>query len=122
MFESLRLTSKEIATQVAYRVGLRIYERDRFPTWRDWVATRPDTRMSDEAVEIATHILKQIEARTGKPLAAISDKEMSPYLRAMYDVMDQRRQAERTLDPAIGRRILEEMRRDYGHPDRRAVA
>ena len=122
MFESLRSTAKEVATQVAYRVGLRIYERDRFPSWRDWLATRPDTRMSGEAVEIATHILEQIEERTGKPLAAITDEEMSPYLRAMYDVMDQRYQAERRLDPAIGRRILEEMRRDYGHPDQRAVA
>lgn len=122
MFESLRSTSREVATQVAYRVGLRIYERDRFPTWRTWLAVRPDSRMSDEAVQIATGILEQIEERTGKPLSVVTDEEVSPYLREMYDVMEQRWRAERKGDPAVARRILEEMRRDYGHPDRRAVA
>jgi hypothetical protein len=122
MLDELRSAAKDVATEVAYRVGLRIYERDRFPTWRNWLATRPDNRMSEEAVRISTHILEQIETRTGKPLALIPDEEMSPYLRQMYDVMEERWRAERKGDPAVAQRILEEMRRDYGHPDRRAVA
>lgn len=120
MFEALRSTSREVATQVAYRVGLRIYERDRFPTWRDWLATRPDNRMSEEAVQISTQILQQIEERTGKPLSTITDEEMSPFLREMYDVMEQRWRANRKGDPSVAQRILEEMRRDYGGD--RAVA
>ncbi|HEU4881131.1 MAG TPA: hypothetical protein VFT45_02765 [Longimicrobium sp.] len=114
MFEPLRTAREDVATAVAYRVGLRIYERERFPTWRNWLATRPDDRMSDEAVRISTHILEQIEARTGKPLSTISDQEMSPFLREMYDVMEQRWRANRKGDPAVAQRILEEMRRDYG--------
>jgi hypothetical protein len=114
MFEPLRSVREDVATEVAYRVGLRIYERDRFPTWRNWLAVRPNNRMSEEAVRISTHILEQIEARTGKPLATIPDEEMSPFLREMYDVMEQRWRAERKGDPAVAQRILEEMRRDYG--------
>lgn len=114
MFDELRSAEKDVATEVAYRVGLRIYERDRFPTWRNWLATRPDNRMSDKAVRISTGILEQIEARTGKPLSTIADEEMSPFLREMYDVMDERRKAEPKGDPAVTQRILEEMRRDYG--------
>jgi hypothetical protein len=114
MFDELRSAAKDVATEVAYRVGLRIYERDRFPTWRDWLAMRPNSRMSDDAVRIATHILEQIEERTGKPLAAITDEEMRPFTGEMYDVMEERRKAEPKGDPAVARRILEEMRRDYG--------
>lgn len=120
MFEELRSTSKDTATDVVYRVGLRIWERERVPIWRKWLATRPHNRLTPDATQVATRILEQIEARTGKPLAELSDAEVSPYLQAMYDVMEQRSKAERTLDPAVGRRILEEMRRDYGRP--RAVA
>jgi len=114
VFDELRAVAKDVATEVAYRVGLRIYERDRFPTWRNWLATRPNNRMSDDAVRIATHILEQIEERTGKPLCTIADDEMSPFLGEMYDVMEERRKAEPKGDPAVARRILEEMRRDYG--------
>lgn len=122
MFDSLRSAPEHVVTQVGYRVGLRIYERDRFPTWRKWLATRPDDRMSEDAVRISTQILEQIEARTGKPLAEITDEEMSPYLREMYEVMEHRWREGRTVDPAVAQRILEEMRRDYGHPHQRAVA
>lgn len=120
MFDELRSASKDIATDVVYRVGLRVWERDRFPSWRKWLATRPHDRLSPEATAVATHILEQIEMRTGKPLGELSDAEVSPYLQAMYNVMEQRSKAERTLDPAVGRRILEEMRRDYARA--RAVA
>jgi hypothetical protein len=114
MYDELRSAAKDVATEVAYRVGLRIYERDRFPTWRNWLATRPNNRMSDEAVRIATHILEQIEERTGKPLSAIRDDEMRQFTGEMYDVVEQRWRAERKGDPAVAQRILEEMRRDYG--------
>jgi hypothetical protein len=114
MFDELRSASKEAATDVAYRVGLRVWERDRFRDWRKWLNARPDGRLSPEAVQVATHMLEQIEAGTGKPLAELSDAEVRPYLHAMYEVMEQRWKAEATLDPAVARRILEEMRRDYG--------
>ena len=114
MFDELRSASKDTATDVVYRVGLRIYERDRFPAWRNWLATRPNDRVSEDAVRISTHILEQIEERTRKPLSTIPDEEMSPFLRGMYDVMEERRKAEPKGDPAVARRILEERRRDYG--------
>jgi hypothetical protein len=34
MFDELRSAERDVATEVAYRVGLRVYERDRFPTQR----------------------------------------------------------------------------------------
>lgn len=122
MFDALRSTRSDIATDVSYHVGLRVWERDRFPNWRRSLRERPDDRIRPEALTIATEILEQIESGTGKPLADLTDEEVHPYLRAMYEVMDRRREAERTLDPAVARRILEEMRRDYGGGQTKAVA
>jgi hypothetical protein len=122
MFDALRSADSGVAIDVVYAVGLRVWERDRFPTWQTWLAARVANGLTAEAHRIATRILEDIEARTGKPLAELSDEEVRPYLRTMYDVLEARRKAERRLDPAATKRILDEMRRDYGSPTRPAYA
>lgn len=114
MFDALRSAESNVAIDVVYAVGLRAWERDRFPTWRKWLAARVANGLTPEALGIATRILEGIEERTGKSLSELSDEELRPYLRSMYDVLDERRKAERALDPSVTERILEEMRRDYG--------
>lgn len=120
MFDILRRMDGDVAAEAAYRIGLRIYEREYFQDWRRWLPLRPDDRLMPEALAAAAQVLEEIERRTGKPLWALGDAEIDPYRRQVHEIMHERRARERTGDPDLGRRILEEMRRDYG--GHRAVA
>ena len=121
MFEELESTELDVAEEALYRVGLRLYERDRFPTWRQWLADRPPS--SDPgAVSLAERILDTLERVTGKPLSELADSEIRPYRRRMHEIMSARYRRETRADPARVRQILEEMRVQYGRPEERNVA
>lgn len=120
MFDVLRSIQSDVATEAVYRIGLRIYEREYFQDWRRWLPLRPNDHPAPEALAAATQVLEEIERRAGKPLGQLDDAEIEPYRRKVHRIMDQRRARERTVDPAVAQRILEEMRRDYG--GHRAVA
>lgn len=121
MFGVLSRIDLDTLDEVSYHVGLRILERDRFPSWRDWLAIRPgDIRPA--AVRPATEVLEEIERCAGKPLGEIGEEEMRPYQLRLYGITRQRRLRERSPDPARADRLLEELRRDYGDVSRRRVA
>jgi hypothetical protein len=122
MFEILRTARADVAAEAAYRVGLRIYEREYFSDWRKWLPLRPNDGPFAEAVAVAADVLEEIEHRTGKPLASLTNARLKPYERRIRRIMEQRRRAEFPLDNGVGERILQELRRDYGRPDWRAVA
>jgi hypothetical protein len=92
MFDVLRTIDLALLNDVLYNAGLRITERDRFPTWRRWLAVRPGDILPD-AVPIATAVLEEIERRAGKPLAELTDREVRPFERAMYEISRERRRA-----------------------------
>jgi hypothetical protein len=123
MFEILRNADSNTAVDAAYRIGLRISERDRFPTWRKWLPIRPDVQWFPESIAVAARVLEEIEAATGKPLAELSDDEVAPYQRRIRKIMRARSRAEFPDPDGVGERILQELRRDYGPGYRhRAVA
>lgn len=114
MFEILRRVPGDVAAEAAYRIGLRIYEREYYADWRKWLPLRPNDGPFAEAVAVATDVLDEIEQRAGKPLANLTDAQLKPYERRIQRIMDQRRRAEFPHDNGVGERILEELRRDYG--------
>lgn len=120
MFEILRTAPIELLTDAAYRIALRIREREHFRNWRKWLPIRPDDQPHPASIAVATGVLAEIERRTGKPLGDLTDADLRPYERRINDLLDGR-YAEEYPDPdRIGERILEELRRDYG--GRQAVA
>jgi hypothetical protein len=122
MFEILRTAASDVTTEAAYRIGLRIWEREYYRDWRKWLPLRPDGRLLPGTVDVVTHVLAEIERRSGKSLADLSDAELKPYQRRINDILD-KRWAEEYPDPeGVGERLLNELRRDYGLPEWRAVA
>lgn len=122
MFIILKTAPFGLLTEAAYRISLRIRERQRFPSWRKWLAVRPDGQPDPAAVALASRVLSEIERRTGKLLAELSDTDLAPYQRRIDRILDARYAAAYPDPDGIGERILEELRRDYGRPDWRAVA
>jgi hypothetical protein len=114
MFEILRSVPSDVASEAAYRVGLRIYEREHFSDWRKWLPLRPNDGPFPEAISVATDVLAEIETCTGKPLAMLTDAQLKPYERRIRTLMAKRRRAEYPDPDGVGERILEELRRDYG--------
>jgi hypothetical protein len=115
MFEELESVDQGVANEAVYRVGLRMYERDRFPTWRRWLADRPPAREAG-SIPLAERILGTIERRTGKPLVELTDDELRPYRLCMDRIMRARHRRENRADPARVQQILDEMRAQYSHP------
>lgn len=122
MFEILRRVDSRTASEAAYRIGLRIYEREYYPEWRRWLSLRPGDVRDEEAIEVATAVLDEIEQRTGAPLGRLTDGRIEPYERRIHEIMRERRAAEHPDREGVGKRLLEEMRRDYAVPAWRAVA
>jgi hypothetical protein len=115
MFEILRTVHGDVAAEAAYRVGLRIYERAYYADWRKWLPLRPNDGPPAEAIAVATDVLEEIEQRAGKPLANLPDAQLRPYERRIQKIMEARQRAELPADSGLGERILQELRRDYGH-------
>jgi hypothetical protein len=122
MFNVLRTAPFELLTDAAYRISLRIRERERFRNWRKWLSIRPDHQSHPASVAVAVRVLAEIERRTGKPLGDLTDAELQPYQRRIDDILDVRYAAAYPDVDGSAERILEELRRDYGRPDWRAVA
>jgi len=122
MFDLLRTAESTIATEAAYRVSLRILEREHFRDWRRWLPLRPDSRLLPGAVELAERVLREIERLGGKPLSRLTDAELRPYQRHIDEILEARWAAEYPDPDGVGERILAEMRRDYALPEWRAVA
>ena len=122
MFEMLRVVDRRTAAEAAYRISLRIYEREHSPEWRRWLPLRPGDVRVPEALDVAARVLDEIEQRTGTPLGRLTDDRIEPYRRRIHEIMRERRAAEHPDPEGVGKRLLEEMRRDYAVPARRAVA
>lgn len=120
MFDVLWKIDLPLLDDVLYNVGLRISERDRFPTWQRWLPIRPGD-ISPAAIPIATEILQEVEHRAGKPLGGIGEEEMRPLERAMHTIARERRERETGYDPVRGRRLLDELHREYGDVTRRVA-
>jgi hypothetical protein len=101
---------------------LRIREREYFRNWRKWLPLRPNGRLLPGTVGVATQVLGEIERRSGKALADLTDAELQPYQRRINEILEARWAAEYPDPEGVGERILQELRRDYGSPDGRAVA
>jgi hypothetical protein len=121
MFDLLKTVRGEVATEAVYLAGLRIREREFFPEWRRWLPLRPGNATFPESLRVAAGLLDAIERDAGVPLARLGEADVEPYQRAIRALMDERYRRERRGDPSVARRILAEMRRDYGSPER-AVA
>jgi hypothetical protein len=122
MFDILRSVDGPVANEALYLLGLRFHERPYFPGWRYWMRVRSPGPRFPESFDVATEVIEEIESRTGRRFEDLSEPELAPYRTAVYDIVEQRRTAGRKIDPAVAHRILEEMRRDYGHGHWRAVA
>jgi hypothetical protein len=122
MFDLLRTVRREVATEAVYFAGLRISERDFIPDWQRWLPVRPGNPTFPESVEVAAQLLREMEERAGKPLGCLTDAEIAPYQRSIHEVMDERYAETRSGDPGLGDRVLDELRREYGEPNLRAVA
>jgi hypothetical protein len=122
MFDILRTVDSAVANDAAYRIALRIRERERFRDWRRWLPLRPDDRLFPGSIRVAARVLQDIERRTGKPLGDLTDAEVRPFQRRIDDLMDERARAEFPDPDGVGERLLQELRRDYGDGRHRAVA
>jgi hypothetical protein len=121
MFDVLRNVDRDVATEALYLLGLRFHERPYFPGWRHWLQVRSPTPHHPRSMEVAAEVIEEIETRSGKAFEELSEDEVTPYRSAVYAIVERRQRSEgRNVDPERARRILEEMRRDYGQP--RAVA
>lgn len=120
MFDVLWRIDLDLLTHVMYNVGLRITERDRFPTWRKWLPIRPGD-IPPEAIPIATEVLEEVERRAGKELAEIGEEQMQPLEFMMHRIARERRVREMKVDETRAQRLLEELRRDYGDVSRRVA-
>lgn len=120
MFDVLWRIDLDLLTHVMYNVGLRITERDRFPTWREALPIRPGD-IPPEAIPVATEVLEEVERLAGKELAEIDEEQMEPLVCAMQRIDRERRERETPYDRERGRRLLEELRRDYGDLSRRVA-
>ena len=67
MFEILRTAPIELLTDAAYRIALRIREREHFPNWRKWLPIRPDDQPHPASIAVATGVLAEIEAARASP-------------------------------------------------------
>lgn len=121
MFDVLRTAPSGVTTDAAYRVSLRIRERQYYRDWRRWLPLRDNGRRVPGALDVASRVLAEIERRSGKALADLSDTELAPYQLRIDDILDQRRAAEYPDPDGVGARLLEELRRDYGSPEWRAA-
>lgn len=122
MFRILRDADFDVAEEALYHAGLRLHERQYFPEWRHWLPLRTSGILAPESIEVAAAVLEEIERRSGKPLGALSDDELSPYNREIYRISDERREKERPgLGREVGERLLEELRREYGDLSRRVA-
>jgi hypothetical protein len=122
MFDILRTADRAVANDAAYRVGLRIREREYFRNWRKWLPLRPDDRLFPCSIAIATRVIEEIERAAGKRLSELTDEELDPFERRINEILRERRAAEHPDTEGVGERILAELRRDYGLPEWRAVA
>lgn len=122
MFDLLRSIPFGEVNETVYRVGLRLSERDRFPTWRRWVGTRPGSTVSPGAVASAIALLEELEAHAGTPLHALSDAQVERYSRMMDRIVSERDRRELRFDALRARKALEELRRMYGNPSCHAAA
>lgn len=122
MFEVLKSVRREVATEAVYLAGLRLRERGAFADWRRWLVTRTGDPVFPASVGVAVKLLEEMEIRAARPLAEFSDAEARTFQRRIHDIMDARYAAAYPDPDGVGERILEELRRDYGRPDWRAVA
>jgi hypothetical protein len=114
MFDLLNEVPRGVATEAIYFAGLRIRERARYPDWRRWLPLRPGDATYPESVDAAAKLLEEIEAQAGKPLAELADQEVQPLWDQAHSVMDERYDREIPPDPAVGERVLADLRRRYG--------
>jgi hypothetical protein len=62
---------------------------------------------------LALHILEEIEAKKGKPLTALTDREIRQISKSLSRILDEKIRTEPGYDPQAGARILKELRRQY---------
>lgn len=122
MFEILDRVELPVAEEALYHLGLRLYERKHFPDWRRWLSLRTSEILAPESIDVAASVLGEVECRTRTALGEMDDDLVAAYERAIRLIVSGRRKAERpVLDPERGRRLLEELRRDYGDVSRRVA-
>ena len=122
MFEILNTVKRQVATEAVYLAGLRMREREFIDDWRRWLPLRSGRPTFPTSLDVAARLIEEIELRTTRPLEQLTEAELEPYWRSIRQVMDRRYAQTRSSNPAVGRRILEELRRDYGRPEWQAVA
>ena len=126
MFEILRQLSEEDLVQAMYWLGLRLRFRTRYSdaAYHRALAERPDPQaeITPTAQTAIAQVMTEIEAAEGKPIHALTEAQIDPYLHQMYQIEDERREP---ADPEVTERalrILNEMRRDYADVGRRKIA
>jgi hypothetical protein len=117
MFEITQELDDSTLTSVMYHVQLRIFERDRFPG-ADERVERMRTVMMDSELHLVPTIesmVTEIEAHAGGPLEELTDECAGQYARQLGEISSARDRALPGYDPERGRRLLEEIRREYGY-------
>jgi len=124
MFEILHKLSDSDLLSAVYWLGHRLNIRNEYSDadHHRRLANDPDLTRGSVTLcvqEAIAQVLEEIEAAEGKPIHAMTAAQVSPYLRRMYDIHDQRKEPSTPESTADALRILEEMRRDYANPSLR---
>lgn len=114
MFDVLKEVPFGVAIEAIYFAGLRIRERAYYPDWRRWLPLRPGDATHPGSVDAAARLIEELESRTGKPLAELTDPELEPIWAKAHKVFDERADREIPPDPILGERVLADLRRRYG--------
>lgn len=117
MFEIVQQLDEHALIGVMYHVQLRIYERDRFPGSAGRVERMRAVMMESELplVETIESMVAEIEAHEGVPLEELTEQRAGHYARQLGEISSARRRARPGYDPERGKRLLEEIRCEYGH-------
>jgi len=62
---------------------------------------------------LALHILEEIEATKGKPLSALTTRELRQISKSLWRILEERITTEPGYDQQAGAQILKELRRQY---------
>jgi hypothetical protein len=124
MFDVLRRLPDGDLLEATYWLGLRLRVRNQYSdaAFHRALANDPtaeDTAQPPAVQDAIASVLEEIEAAERKPIHALGAEQVDPYLRMIWAIGDERRRRE-PADPEVTRRALqalEEMRREYAHPE-----
>jgi len=119
MFDSLRKApSGDVATAIS-RALTELFRANRkngrtlADIRKDLAHTNAFMPENTTGTLLALHILEEIEAKKGKPLSALTARELRQISKSLSRILEDKIRTEPYYDPQAGARILKELRRQY---------